>query len=91
MIGAQRIADETTAEAEAHAEQVKAEAQQVANDALEKAQADADRITSEAQAKVDALNEQYETLRAAARAFKSDFATLIEAQTTLLRERTKLI
>ena len=91
MIGAQRIADETTADAEAHAAQVKKEAQELADETLEKAQTEADRVTGEAQAKVDALNEQYESLRAAARAFKADFSKLIEAHTELLRDKTKLI
>lgn len=91
MIGAQRIADQTTAEAESRAEQVKAEAQQTADAAIEKAQADAERITSEAQAKVDALSAQFETMRAAARTFKEDFNSLLEAQAALLRDKTRLI
>lgn len=91
MIGAQRIADETTAEAEANAAQVKAEAQEAADATIKKAQADADRITGDAQNKLDALTAQYETLRAAAKSFKADFTSLIEAQAALLKDKTKLI
>ena len=91
MIGAQRIADQTTAEAEAKAAQMKAEARALADETLEKAQADADRITGDAQAKLDALTAQYETMRGAAKAFKAEFINLIEAQTTLLKDKTKLI
>ena len=91
MIGAQRIADETTAEAEAKAAQVKADAQASADATIQKAQAEADRITGDAQNRLNALNEQYETLRSAAKTFKADFASLIEAQTALMRDKTKLI
>ena len=90
MIGAQRIADETKAEAEAQAAQTKAEAEELANATLNKAQADADRITGSAQAKLDALNEQYEAMKAAAKAFKADFSSMIESQSALLRDKTNL-
>ena len=90
MIGAQRIADETKAEAEAQAAQTKAEAEELANATLNKAQADADRITGSAQAKLDALNEQYEAMKAAAKAFKADFSGILEAGTALLKDKTNL-
>ena len=91
MIGAQRISDETISDAEAKAAQLKEDAQKIADETLDKAQADADRITDEAQARVNALNEQYETLRAAAKSFKSEYMSLIETQTAILKEKTKLI
>jgi len=90
MIGAQRIADETKAEAEAQAAQTKAEAEALADATLTKAQADADRITGGAQAKLDALNEQYEAMKAAAKAFKADFSGILEAGSALLRDKTNL-
>ena len=90
MIGAQRIADETRAEAEAQAAQIKAEAQEVADDTLNKAQADAEKITGDAQGRLEALTQQYEALKAAAKAFKADFSSLIEAQSDLLKQKTDL-
>ena len=90
MIGAQRIADETKAEAEAQAEQVKAEAQAEASETLSKAQAEAEKITSGARTKVEALTQQYEALKASASAFKSEFTSLLEAQSTLLKKKTDL-
>ena len=90
MIGAQRIADETKAEAEAQAAQTKAEAEDLANATLNKAQADAEKLTAQAQAKLEALTEQYETMKAAAKAFKADFSSMIESQSALLRDKTNL-
>ena len=91
MIGAQRIADQTTAEAEAKAAQVKADAQAAADKKLELANAEAERITADAKAKLSDLTQQYETLKTNAKAFKADFAGLIEAQTAFLRDKTKFI
>ena len=91
MIGAQRIADETTAEAEANAAQVKAAAQDAADDTIRKAEAEAERITGEAQDKLSALTEQYNALRAEAQRYKADFGSLSEDLTALLKEKTKLI
>ena len=79
MIGAQRIADET-----------KAEAEDLANATLNKAQADADKLTAQAQAKLEALTEQYEAMKASAKAFKADFSSMIESQAALLRDKTNL-
>ena len=90
MIGAQRIADETKAEAEAQAAQTKAEADELANATLTKAQADADRITADAQTRLQALTEQYEAMKASAKAFKADFSSILEAQTAMLKEKTNL-
>ena len=90
MIGAQRIADETKAEAEAQAAQIRAEAEDQANATLNKAQADAERITAGAQAKLANLTEQYEAMKAAAKAFKLDFGNILEAGTALLRDKTNL-
>ena len=84
MIGAQRIADETKAEAEAQAAQTKAEAENLANATLAKAQADADKLTAGAQAKLIALNEQYENMKNAAKAFKADFGSILDSGAALL-------
>jgi len=90
MIGAQRIADETKAEAEAQAAQTKADAEELANATLLKAQADADKITGGAQAKLNALTEQYDAMKAAAQAFKADFSSILEAGSVLLKDKTNL-
>ena len=90
MIGAQRIADETKAEAEAQAAQTKAEAEELANVTLAKAQAEADKVTGGAQAKLNALTEQYEAMKAAAKAFKADFGSILEAGNALLKDKTNL-
>ena len=90
MIGAQRIADETKAEAEAQAAQTKAEAEELANVTLAKAQAEADKVTGGAQAKLNALTEQYEAMKAAAKAFKADFSGILEAGSALLKDKTNL-
>ena len=90
MIGAQRIADETKAEAEAQAAQTKAEADDYANATLNKAQADAEKLTAQAQAKLEALTEQYETMKASAKAFKADFSSILDAQAALLKDKMNL-
>ena len=90
MIGAQRIADETKAEAQAQAEQTIAEAEAQAKETVSNAQAEADRITADVRSKIESLTQQYEALKASARAFKSDFSGMLEAQTTLLRQKTDL-
>ena len=91
MASAQRIADETRVNAESEAERIKAEAQALADDTLATAQAEADKITGGAQGKLDALTQQYEALKAAAKAYKADYAALLESQTAFLRDKTDMI
>lgn len=91
MIGAQRIADQARSEAESDAERIRSEAQQAADATLSKAQAEADKITGGAQGKLEALTQQYDALKAAAQAFKADFASLVEASTSVLKDKTDLI
>ena len=90
MIGAQRIADETVAEAKAQAEQLKAEAQSEADATVGKAQRDADKITADAQGKVDALKQQFETMKASAASFKADFSRILEEHSALLKDKMNL-
>ena len=86
MIGAQRIADETKAEAEAQAEQALAEARATAEATVNNAKEEAEKITADARTKVEALTQQYEALKASAASFKSDYSSMLEAQTALLRK-----
>jgi len=90
MIGAQRIADETVAEAKAQASQMKADAQTEADATVGKAQRDAEKITAEAQNRLTELKEQFETMKAAATSFKADFSRILEEHSTLLKDKMDL-
>jgi len=90
MIGAQRIADETVAEAKAQAEQMKADAQAEADATVGKAQTDAEKITADARDKVAALQQQFETMKASAASFKADFGRILEEHTALLKNKANL-
>ena len=90
MIGAQRIADETVAEAKAQAEQIKADAQAEADTTVGDAQTKADRITADAKSKVEALQQQFEAVKASAKTFKADFAGILEQHSALLRDKIDL-
>ena len=90
MIGAQRIADETKAEAETQAAQVKADAQGQADATITQAQAEAEKITANARTQLANLQEQFETMKASAKSFKADFSRILEEQTALLRDKTSL-
>ena len=90
MIGAQRIADETVAEAKAQAEQIKADAQAEADTTVGDAQTKADRITADAKSKLEALQQQFEAVKASAKSFKADFAGILEQHSALLRDKIDL-
>ena len=72
LIGAQRIADETTEEAN------------------RKAQEEADAIAAEAKSQVETLEARYESLKAAAAAYKEEFSRLLDTQANALRESNGL-
>ena len=91
MIGAQRIADETRAEAEQEAARICAEAQAQADAMLSSAKAESDRVTGGMQAKLDTLTQQYDALKASAKAYKEELTSLLEAQSAYLRDNTDLI
>ena len=90
MIGAQRIADETVAEAKTQADQVKAQAQEQADATIGQAQSEAEKITADAKTRLESLQQQFETLKASAKTFKADFSRILEEQTALLRDKTSL-
>ena len=90
ILGAQRIADETVAEAKTQADQLKADAQAEADATVGKAQSDADKITADAKEQVEALKQQFENMKASAASFKADFSRILEEHTALLRDKTSL-
>ena len=101
LIGAQRIADETTeapnrkaqkavSDAQTQADQIIASARNKADAMVSKAQAEADAISSEAKSQVDAIEARYESLKAAAAAYKEEFSRLLDTQANALRESNGL-
>ena len=101
LIGAQRIADETTEEANRKAESTLADAQAQADaitgaakekaDALiGKAHQDAEQIASEAKQKVADLEARFEALKASAASYKAEFSRVLEQQAAALKESSGL-
>jgi cell division initiation protein len=90
LIGAQRIADETTEEANRKAQKTVSDAQAKASALVSKAQEEADAITAEAKSQVDAIEARYESLKAAATAYKEEFSRLLDSQANALRESNGL-
>ena len=90
LIGAQRIADETTEEANRKAQKAVADAQAQANALVSKAQEEADTISADAKARVETLEARYEALKASAAAYKEEFSRLLDSQANALRESNGL-
>ena len=101
LIGAQRIADETTDEAnrkaqktvsdaQAQADQITVAARDKANALVSKAQEEADAISAEAKNRVDTLEARFEALKTAASAYKAEFSRLLDTQANALRESNGL-
>lgn len=101
LIGAQRIADETTEEAnrkaektvsdaQAQADQITVSARDKANALVSQAQQEADTISADAKKRVDTLEARYEELKASAAAYKEEFSRLLDAQANALRESNGL-
>ena len=101
LIGAQRIADETMEEAnrkaqktvsdaQAQADQITVAAKNKADALVSKAQEEADAIAAEAKNQVDTLEARYESLKAAAAAYKAEFSRLLDTQANALRESNGL-
>ena len=101
LIGAQRIADETTEEAnrkaqktvsdaQAQADQITVTARDKANALVAKAQEEADAISAEAKNRVNTLEARYEALKASATAYKEEFTRLMDQQANALRESNGL-
>ena len=101
LIGAQRIADETTEEAnrkaqktvsdaQARADQITVSARDKADALVSKAQEEADAISAEAKNRVDTLEARYEALKASAAAYKEQFSRMLDQQANALREANGL-
>jgi len=101
LIGAQRIADETTEEAnrkaqktvsdaQAQADQITVSAREKADALVNKAQQEADDITTEAKARVDQLQARYDAMKASAAAYKEQFSRMLDQQANALRESNGL-
>ena len=101
LIGAQRIADETTEEAnrkaqktvsdaQAQADQITVSAREKADALLSKAQQEADEIAAEAKGRVDNLEARFEALKASAAAYKAEFTRVLDLQSAALRESNGL-
>ena len=102
LIGAQRIADETTEEAnrkaqktvsdaQAQADQITVAAKNKADALVSKAQEEADAISAEAKSRVDTLEARYEALKTTAAAYKAEFSRLLDSQANALRESNGLL
>ena len=101
LIGAQRIADETTeeanrkaqktmSEAQAQADQITLSAREKADALTSRAQKEADDMLAEAQGRVETLEKRFEALKAAAAGYNAEFSRLLEAQTAALRDTNGL-
>ena len=101
LIGAQRIADETTEEAnrkaqkavsdaQAEADQITVTARDKADAMVRKAQEEADAISAEAKSRVEMLEARFDALKASATAYKEEFSRLLDSQANALRESNGL-
>ena len=97
LIGAQRIADETTEEAnrkaqktvsdaQVQADQITVSAKEKADALVNNAQQQADQLTADAQGRLDLLEKKYEALKTAAANYKAEFSRILDQQATVLRD-----
>jgi len=91
LIGAQRIADETVAEANKKAQQIVEDATAQAEKILADANSQADTAVGSASKNVIELTAETERLHAAAKAYREGFKKLIEDQLKVLEESEKLL
>ena len=101
LIGAQRIADETTeeanrkaqktvADAQAQADQITVSAKDKADALVARAQQEADQLAADAKSRVETLEARYDALKASAAAYKEAFSSLLDQQANALRETNGL-
>lgn len=91
LIGAQRIADETVAEADKKAQQTIDDANAQAEKTVAEADANAKTITEDAEKVVAALSEKAAQLRATADAYRANFKKLVEDQMNALTAGSELL
>ncbi len=101
LIGAQRIADETTeeanrkadqtlADAQAQADQITAEAKEKADALLSQAKEEAEKLAADAKEKTAALEERFAALKASAASYKAEFSRVLDKQAAALKESAGL-
>ena len=101
LIGAQRIADETTgeanrkaektvADAQAQADEITSSAQAQADALLSSAKAEAEKLSADAKARVETLEARFEALKASATSYKAEFSRILEQQAAALKESSGL-
>ena len=85
LIGAQRLADETTASAQAEADRLVSEANATAEKAVADAQAEAAQLLTAAQQNAADAKAECESLKAAAEAYRTAFRKMVEEQVEVLK------
>ena len=101
LIGAQRIADETTedanrkaektiADAQAQADEITGAAQEKADALIAKAQKEAEELTAGTKAKLETLQARFDALKASATSYKAEFSRVLEQQAAALKESNGL-
>lgn len=85
LINAQRIADEATAAAKGEAAKLVEDAQAEAEKTLADAKAEAEEMTTTARNLADATKAEYESMKAAADAYRAGFRKLVEDQLEILK------
>lgn len=85
LIGAQRVADEATANAKAEAERLVNDAVEEAHQTVSEARAEADRMTAEARQTVDDAKAELDQLKQAAESYRANFRKLVEDQLDVLK------
>jgi len=90
LIGAQRLADETTAAAKAEADRLVSTAAAEAEKTVADAKEEAENVTGAAQQAVAAAKEELEGLKASAETYRASFRKLIEEQLAALKSNDLL-
>lgn len=85
LIGAQRLADETTANAQAEADRLVGEATAAAQKTVADAQAEATQLTAAAQKTAAEAKAECDALKAAADAYRAAFRKMVEEQVEVLK------
>lgn len=85
LIGAQRLADETTANAQAEADRLVSEATASAQKTVADAQAEAEQLTAAAQKTAAEAKAECDALKAAAESYRAAFRKMVEEQVEILK------
>ena len=85
LIGAQRLADETTAAAKAEADRMVSEAAALAEKTVSDAKAEAAAVTERATVAAAEMKTEFESLKASAETYRASFRKLLEEQLQALK------